>query len=141
MTLAWLRARGLLASVEHGSTPRTRPAALAGLGGNRAAVYLLTRPLPRLVQDDQDDQDGETAAATGGEPVPPAAGEATGPVPAEPTATPPESRRDSGQTPRAREGAMIDPTPAAGDKAAATAPARLVVLAGVGAVAFAASVG
>src|SRR5664280_3512836 len=38
--LAWLRERGLLAVVEHGSTPATRAAPLAGLAGNRAAVYL-----------------------------------------------------------------------------------------------------
>jgi hypothetical protein len=37
--LAWLRERGLLAVVEHGSTPATRAAPLAGLAGNRAAVY------------------------------------------------------------------------------------------------------
>ena len=47
--LAWLRERGLLAVVEHGSTPATRAAPLAGLAGNRAAVYLLTTPLPRSV--------------------------------------------------------------------------------------------
>jgi hypothetical protein len=44
--LGWLRERGLLGTVEHGSTPATRPLPLAGLAGNRAAVYLLCTPAP-----------------------------------------------------------------------------------------------
>jgi hypothetical protein len=42
--LGWLRERGLLGVVEHGSTPAIRPLPLAGLAGNRAAVYLLCTP-------------------------------------------------------------------------------------------------
>ena len=42
--IAWLRARNLLGLVETGSTPATRPMALADLDGNRAAVYLLCHP-------------------------------------------------------------------------------------------------
>ena len=44
--LGWLRERGLLGTVEHGSTAATRAAPLAGLAGNRAAVYLLCTPAP-----------------------------------------------------------------------------------------------
>ena len=43
--LAWLRAAGLLVTVEHGSTEQFRPRAM-DLEGNRAAVYLLTVPVP-----------------------------------------------------------------------------------------------
>lgn len=42
--LAWLRAEGLLGVAESGSTPALRPMALAGLEGNRAALYVLTVP-------------------------------------------------------------------------------------------------
>jgi len=42
--LAWLRAEGLLGVIESGSTPALRPMALAGLQGNRAALYVLTVP-------------------------------------------------------------------------------------------------
>jgi len=42
--LAWLRAEGLLGVAEAGSTPALRPMALAGLEGNRAALYVLTVP-------------------------------------------------------------------------------------------------
>lgn len=45
--IAWLRQRRLLVTAEHGSTEATRPASMA-LEGNRAAVYLLTQPLPDL---------------------------------------------------------------------------------------------
>ena len=52
--LAWLGARGLVVTVEHGSTKQFRPAPQRRRGGrvpvvvegNRAAVYLLTAPLP-----------------------------------------------------------------------------------------------
>jgi hypothetical protein len=40
-----LRVRGWLAHLEHGSTPTTRPMALAHLDGNRAALYGLRIPL------------------------------------------------------------------------------------------------
>ncbi len=40
-----LRVRGWLAHLEHGSTPNTRPIALAALEGNRAALYGLRIPL------------------------------------------------------------------------------------------------
>lgn len=40
-----LRVRGWLAHLEHGSTPTTRPMALAHLAGNRAALYGLRIPL------------------------------------------------------------------------------------------------
>ena len=40
-----LRVRGWLAHLEHGSTPTTRPMALAHLEGNRAALYGLRVPL------------------------------------------------------------------------------------------------
>jgi hypothetical protein len=40
-----LRVRGWLAHLEHGSTPETRPMALAHLQGNRAALYGLRIPL------------------------------------------------------------------------------------------------
>jgi hypothetical protein len=40
-----LRLRGWLELIEHGSTPRTRPMSLAGVEGNRAAVYALRIPL------------------------------------------------------------------------------------------------
>jgi hypothetical protein len=40
-----LRVRGWLAHLEHGSTPATRPMALAHLDGNRAALYGLRVPL------------------------------------------------------------------------------------------------
>lgn len=42
--VAWLRAQGLLVTVEHGSTVQFRPRTM-DLEGNRAAVYLLTVPL------------------------------------------------------------------------------------------------
>lgn len=49
--LAWLRRHGWLAIVESGSTPRTRPMALAqGVDGNRAAVYALLVPAPAAPQ-------------------------------------------------------------------------------------------
>ena len=47
--IAWLRARRLLVTVEHGSTEATRPRSMA-LEGNRAAVYLLTEPVPEPAQ-------------------------------------------------------------------------------------------
>ena len=43
--VAWLRQAGLLVTVEHGSTEQFRPRGMA-LEGNRAAVYLLTVPVP-----------------------------------------------------------------------------------------------
>jgi len=56
--LAWLRAQQLLVTLENGSTeqfrPRTRPRrdrpAPVEVEGNRAAVYLLTEPLPDVDQ-------------------------------------------------------------------------------------------
>ena len=90
--LAWLRERGLLAVVEHGSTPATRAGPLAGLAGNRAAVYLLTTPLPRSV--DIGEPVGEPVPEAG-EPVPAAAVEITEALPVEERWTPPKSRRDS----------------------------------------------
>lgn len=41
-----LRLHGWLATVEHGSTPHTRPMARAHVEGNRAATYALRVPLP-----------------------------------------------------------------------------------------------
>ena len=60
--LAWLGEHGLLVTIEHGSTPGTRAPrrrrgrALVVVEGNRAAVYLLTAPLP---------QEASTAGPTG----------------------------------------------------------------------------
>jgi hypothetical protein len=78
--LAWLRERGLLAVVEHGSTPATRAGPLAGLAGNRAAVYLLTTPLPRSA--DISEPAGEPVPEAG-EPTPEAAVEITEALPVE----------------------------------------------------------
>ncbi|PRY05402.1 hypothetical protein [Kineococcus rhizosphaerae] len=50
----WLADRGLLLTVEEGSTATTRGAhAAPGLDGNRGAVYLLTRPVEEVVEDDE----------------------------------------------------------------------------------------
>jgi hypothetical protein len=61
--LAWLRRYGWLAVVETGSTPRTRPMALAHLDGNRAAVYalLVAAPIPAQPAGDQQSLAGERA--------------------------------------------------------------------------------
>jgi len=127
--LAWLRERGLLAVVEHGSTPATRAGPLAGLAGNRAAVYLLTTPLPRSV--DSDEPAGETAGEPvpeAGEPVPAAAVEIIEALPVEERWTPPESRRDSVEPLHARageeEGSLRSPGQKQAPKREGRAPAR-----------------
>src|SRR5664280_2715610 len=87
--------------VQHGSTPATRAAPLAGLAGNRAAVYLLTTPLPRSV--DSSEPAGEPVPEAG-EPTPEAAVEITEALPVEERWTPPKSRRGSVEPLHARAG-------------------------------------
>jgi hypothetical protein len=121
--LRWLRERGLLATVETGSTPLTRPAALAGLAGNRAATYLLVQPLPRLVGD------AGTAVEAGGEPAPEAAAEIADSVPVEETRTLPVSWSlscPSQKTPNAREEKSDGSVRLTGDKPAPKASRRPV---------------
>jgi hypothetical protein len=123
--LAWLRERGLLAVLEHGSTPATRAGPLAGLAGNRAAVYLLTTPLPRSV-----DISGPVGEPTpeAGEAVPAAAVEITEALPVEERWTPPKSRRDCVEPLHARaseeEGSLRSPGQKQAPKREGRAPAR-----------------
>jgi len=70
--LAWLRAAQLLITLENGSTeqfrPRPRPRrdrpASAEVEGNRAAVYLLTEPLPEVNQVDWEPDQSEHYASS-----------------------------------------------------------------------------
>jgi hypothetical protein len=108
--LGWLRERGLLGTVEHGSTPATRPLPLAGLAGNRAAVYLLCTPAPPA----------EPAPAG-----PAAAPEMiTDPLPVEEDWTPPSSCKELDQPLRARAGAEISSLRSPGAKPAPTGTSR-----------------
>src|SRR5664280_2763797 len=111
--------------VQHGSTPATRAAPLAGLAGNRAAVYLLTTPLPRSV--DSSEPAGEPVPEAG-EPTPEAAVEITEALPVEERWTPPESRRDSVEPLHARagedEGSLRSPGQKQAPKREGRPPAR-----------------
>jgi hypothetical protein len=111
--LVWLRERGLLGVVEHGSTPATRPLPLAGLAGNRASVYLLCTPAPPV----------ELASAAPA--APPAAPEMiTDPLPVEENWTLPSSCRELDQPLRARAGAEIGSLCSPGEKPAPAGPSR-----------------
>jgi len=108
--------------VQHGPTPATRAAPLAGLAGNRAAVYLLTTPLPRSV--DSSEPAGEPVPEAG-EPTPEAAVEITEALPVEERWTPPKSRRGSVEPLHARAGEDEGSLRSPGEKQAPKrAPAR-----------------
>jgi hypothetical protein len=97
-----LRVRGWLAHLERGSTPATRPMALAHLAGNRAALYGLRIPLSpeeaiRLAGEQPVQVATESAAAGPAQDMPAAAGAScTGavddPTPAEGCSDQPEPR-------------------------------------------------
>ncbi len=64
--LAWLREAGLLGVAETGSTPAFRPMALAGLDGNRAALYVLAVP-PK--EPDRPEEPRKTSTSISGTPT------------------------------------------------------------------------
>ncbi len=87
-----LRVRGWLAHLEHGSTPNTRPIALAALQGNRAALYGLRIP---LTPEEALTQAGERLAASLARMLDevPAQAAAIPPAASEPAAEQPEPAR------------------------------------------------
>jgi hypothetical protein len=133
-----LRVRGWLAHLEHGSTPTTRPMALAHLDGNRAALYGLRIPLTpeealtqageRLVVAlgemlDNAGPDGESSASGTGsqQPEQPRTGDKSGSLPL--------SVKDSSQElvsgfTRASEPVDNFPTPTSGQATAITTALR-----------------